>query len=166
MTPSTLCIARSSVDRTIGSESAQACLHGCHNAFLMVRSTVLRFVLSWPSAANRYFFLRERWRAAQLEVAPDKTPDAAPAGRAGSFCARRTASRRLQTRSGRSFRSSRQAARRSSARAWMRLAGEPLIRWTDVDPAGLTFPPPTRDARGIARELQGCVSATSFFYAG
>src|SRR6266550_1442921 len=35
--------------------------------------------------------------AAQLMVAPDKTPNAAPAGRAGSFSARRTASRRLQT---------------------------------------------------------------------
>jgi hypothetical protein len=37
--------------------------------------------------------------AAQLTVAPDKTPDAAPAGRAGSLCARRTASRRLQVAS-------------------------------------------------------------------
>jgi hypothetical protein len=35
--------------------------------------------------------------AAQLTVAPDKTPDSGPAGRAGSFSARRTASRRLQT---------------------------------------------------------------------
>jgi hypothetical protein len=34
--------------------------------------------------------------AAQLTVAPDKTPDSGPAGRAGSFSARRTASRRLQ----------------------------------------------------------------------
>ena len=35
--------------------------------------------------------------AAQLEVAPGKTPDAAAGGRAASFSARRTASRRLQT---------------------------------------------------------------------
>jgi len=35
--------------------------------------------------------------AAQLTVAPDKTPNAAPAGRAGWCSARRTASRRLQT---------------------------------------------------------------------
>jgi hypothetical protein len=35
--------------------------------------------------------------AAQLTVAPDKTPDAASAGRAGSCSARRTASRRLHT---------------------------------------------------------------------
>jgi hypothetical protein len=35
--------------------------------------------------------------AAQLTLAPDKTPNSGPAGRAGSFSARRTASRRLQT---------------------------------------------------------------------
>jgi hypothetical protein len=34
--------------------------------------------------------------AAQLTLAPDKAPNAAPAGRAGSCSARRTASRRLQ----------------------------------------------------------------------
>jgi len=35
--------------------------------------------------------------AAQLAAEADKPPNAAPAGRAGSFSARRTASRRLQT---------------------------------------------------------------------
>jgi hypothetical protein len=35
--------------------------------------------------------------AAQLAAEADKPPYAAPAGRAGSFSARRTASRRLQT---------------------------------------------------------------------
>ena len=37
--------------------------------------------------------------AAQLTVAPDKTPDPAPGGRAASILPRRTASRRLQTSS-------------------------------------------------------------------
>src|SRR6185369_11223854 len=37
--------------------------------------------------------------AAQLTVAPDKTPDPAPGGKAASILPRRTASRRLQTSS-------------------------------------------------------------------
>src|SRR5437762_1603174 len=97
MTPSTLCIARSSLDRTIGSELAEACLRVCRCGISIVRFGVLWSVLPCQRAENRYFILRERWRAAQLEVAPDETPNAAPGGRAASLVPRRTASRRLQT---------------------------------------------------------------------
>src|SRR2546422_4792596 len=52
------------------------------------------------SRQERAFGASQAWKvclcAAQLTLAPDKTPDAAPAGRAGSCSARRTASRRLQ----------------------------------------------------------------------
>src|SRR2546423_2943066 len=51
----------------------------------------------WSGCRDRYFPLRERRRAAQLAAEADKPPNAAPAGRAGWFSARRTASRRLQT---------------------------------------------------------------------
>src|SRR6185369_3920473 len=70
MTPSTLYIACSSPHRTVGSELAQACLHVCDNASLLVRATFIRSALSCKRTANHYFFLRERWRAAQLEVEP------------------------------------------------------------------------------------------------
>src|SRR5213075_658621 len=96
MPPSILCIARSSLDRTIGSELAEACLRVCRCGTSIVRFGLLWSVLPCERAENRYFTLRERWRAAQLAVAPDKTPDAAPGGRAASTLPRRMASRRLQ----------------------------------------------------------------------
>ena len=97
MTPSALCIARSSLDRTLGSELAHACLYARCCALSIVRSALLWLVLTRRQVGNRYFLLRERWRAAQLAAEADKPPNAAAAGRAGSCCARRTASRRLQT---------------------------------------------------------------------
>jgi len=50
-------------------------------------------------SSNRRFLLYpyNESGAAQLTVEADERPNAAPAGRAGSCCARRTASRRLQT---------------------------------------------------------------------
>jgi len=95
MTPSTLCIARSFRNRTIGFESTGVCIHICCSVLSISRSSLLRLVLSRHREGDFYFIHRAR-SAAQLTVAPDKTPDAAPAGRAGSICARRTASRRLQ----------------------------------------------------------------------
>src|SRR5213075_1971253 len=66
--------------------------------------------------------------AAQLTVAPDKTPNAAPAGRAGSCNARRTASRRLQTLNVKFSCIAASGVPRPSARTWMRLAGERFDR--------------------------------------
>ena len=59
----------------------------CRFAGLRARQTDRRFLL-YPYNESG---------AAQLTVEADERPDAAPAGRAGSFSARRTASRRLQT---------------------------------------------------------------------
>src|SRR3954462_7976003 len=94
MTPSTLCIARSSLYRTIGSELAEACLCVCCDGLSIVRFGLLWSGLSCQRAEDRYFTLRERWRAAQLEVAPDERPNTAPGGRAASTLPRRMASRR------------------------------------------------------------------------
>src|SRR5436309_13702772 len=97
MTRSALCIARAPLGRTTGFELARAC----------------SWLASYGGVTTRYCLferLRARWSdrrfllypynesgAAQLEVAPDETPNAAPGGRAASCSARRTASRRLQT---------------------------------------------------------------------
>src|SRR5436305_15054381 len=97
MTPSILCIARSSLDRTIWSELAGACLRVCCCGTSIVRFGLLWSVLHCQRAEDRYFTLRERWCAAQLHVAPDETPHSAPGGRAALTFPRRTASRRLQT---------------------------------------------------------------------
>ena len=96
MTLPILCIARLFPDRTIAFEAARACSkslhcvvaagHLCRLARLFARSCNHRFLL-YPYNVGR---------AAQLAVAPDKTPDTAPGGRAASLVPRRTASRRLQ----------------------------------------------------------------------
>ena len=66
-------------------------------------------------SSNRRFLLYpyNESGAAQLTVEADERPNAAPAGRAGSCCARRTASRRLQVTQAEPFfrRGKRRAAR-------------------------------------------------------
>jgi hypothetical protein len=62
MTPSTLCIARLSLDRTNRFALAQACLRVWCFALLIVRFGLLWFKSSCQRAGNRYFPLKVRWR--------------------------------------------------------------------------------------------------------
>src|SRR3954453_5382079 len=141
MTPSTLCIARSSLYRTVWSELAEACLRVCDRGLSIVRFGLLWSVLCCQRAEDRYFTLRERWRAVQLEVAPDERRNTAPGGGAAPTLPRRMASRR------------------SHRVLQMRASGVPLCRMHVItsrggtsDPlAGPRFrwlhsPPPARDS--------------------
>jgi hypothetical protein len=96
MTLSVLCIARVLTDRTIAFEQARACSGSLHCVVAVGHWCLLeRFA---ARSCNHRFLLYpyNDGRAVQLAVAPDKTPNAAPGGRAASLVPRRTASRRLQ----------------------------------------------------------------------
>jgi len=97
MTPSALCIARAPLGRTTGLELARACPDWPHCGDVMSRSCLFARLRARSSDQQFLLYPYNESGAAQLTVAPDKTPNAAPAGRAGWFSARRTASRRLQT---------------------------------------------------------------------
>src|SRR5947199_10287021 len=97
MTPSVLCISRAPLGRPTGFELARAC--SCLASYGGVTSRYCLFERLHAQSSDRRFLLYpyNESGAAQLEVAPDETPDAAPGGRAASRIPRRTASRRLQT---------------------------------------------------------------------
>jgi hypothetical protein len=96
MTLPVLCISHVSLDRTVGFEVARACSKSLHCVVAVGHLCLLEGLFA--RSCNHRFLLYpyNGGRAAQLAAAPDKTPYAAPAGGAGSFAARRTASRRLQ----------------------------------------------------------------------
>jgi hypothetical protein len=96
MTCSALCISHVSLDRTVGFEPARACAASLHCVAAVGHAGL--FVRLFARSCNHQFLLYpyNEGSAAQLAVAPDETPNAAPGGRAASTRARRTASRRLQ----------------------------------------------------------------------
>ena len=97
MTLSVLCIARVSSDRTIAFEAARACSKSLRCVVAGGNWCVFKRLYAHSCNHRSLLYPYNDERAVQLDVAPDETPDAAPAGRAGSTRARRTASRRLQT---------------------------------------------------------------------
>ena len=135
MTLSVLCIARVLLGRTIMFEVARACSGSLHGG-VAARHWWLSGRLVGRSY-NPVGLLRpyNDRRAVQLAAEADKPPNAAPAGRAGSFSARRTASRRLQDAQRQKACASRQAARRSvrsHVNAACSLASDPLCGLTEA----------------------------------
>jgi hypothetical protein len=118
MTPSTLCIARSSLNRPIRSDLTQVCLHVCRRACFCGLPWL---VLSCQSGGIVTFSLENDGAPPNSPQKPTSRrmprPPAEPArvardGRRHAACRRSTSTACA----------SRQAARRSSARVWMRLA--------------------------------------------
>ena len=97
MTLSVLCIARVFLHRTITFEVARTRAESSHGIVAARHWRLFgRLVVRSYNHLDLLRPYNDR-RAVQLAAEADKPPNAAPAGRAGSCCARRTASRRLQT---------------------------------------------------------------------
>jgi Putative transposase/Transposase zinc-binding domain len=96
MTLPVLCISHVSLDRTVGFEVARACAKSLHCVVAVGHLSLLERLFARSCDHRFLLYPYNGGRAAQLEVAPDETPDPAPGGRAASILARRAASRRLQ----------------------------------------------------------------------